>query len=157
MEESIASQITALKSASLEELQAKYKELFNNGNASSNNKTFLWRKIAYKLQELEYGGLSDAARTKIAELIERYDPINNKTLRPQVVFGGKNMVAIPSLRDKRLPIPGTIIHKKYKGRDIYVKVLEKGFEYNDKYYRSLTAIAEELSGAHWSGYLFFNL
>jgi len=48
-------------------------------------------------------------------------------------------------------------HKKYKGRDIYVKVLEKGFEYNDKYYRTLTAIAEEISGAHWSGYEFFKL
>jgi hypothetical protein len=157
MKETITSQITALKNASLEELQAKYKELFDNGGATSTNKTFLWRKIAYKLQELEYGGLSDAAKAKIAELIKKYDPINNKALRPQVVFGGKNMVAIPSLRDKRLPIPGTIIHKKYKGKDIYVKILEKGFEYNDKYYRTLTAIAEELSGAHWSGYEFFKL
>ena len=157
MPEAKHSEIMALKEKSLEELQEKYRELFKNEDIPSNNKKFLWRKIAYKLQELEFGGLSETAKAKIAELIKKYDPVNNKILRPQVVFGGKNVVAIPHLRDKRLPIPGTIIHKKYKGQDIYVKVLEKGFEYKDKYYRTLTAIAEELSGAHWNGYLFFNL
>ena len=61
------------------------------------------------------------------------------------------------MRDKRLPIPGTVIYKKYKGQDIHVKVLDKGFEYKDKYYRSLTAITFELTGAHWNGFSFFNL
>jgi hypothetical protein len=103
------------------------------------------------------GGLLDEAKTQVIELIEKYDPVNNKALRPQVVSAGKSVVSIPFMRDKRLPIPGTIIHKKYKGQDIHVKVLDKGFEYKDKYYRSLTAIAYELSGAHWNGFSFFNL
>ena len=49
------------------------------------------------------------------------------------------------------------LSKKYKGEDIHVKILDKGFEYKDRYYRSLTAIAFELTGAHWNGFAFFNL
>jgi hypothetical protein len=50
-----------------------------------------------------------------------------------------------------------MIHKKYKGQDIHVKVLDKGFEYNDKRYRSLSSVALEITGAHWNGFSFFNL
>jgi len=156
MKDTILAQIMGLKGLSAEELLKRYEELFGK-NAPSNNKTYLWRKLAYRIQELEYGGLSDQAKAQIAELLEKYDPINNKALRPQVVSAGKNVVSIPFMRDKRLPIPGTIIYKKYKGQDINVKVLDKGFEYKDKYYRSLTAIAFELTGAHWNGFSFFNL
>lgn len=150
------SDIMTLKKASLSEIQAQYKELFAS-DAPCANKPYLIKKIAYRLQEMTCGCLSDEAKTQIIELIEKYDPINNKALRPQVVSAGKSVVSIPFMRDKRLPIPGTIIHKKYKGRDIHVKVLDKGFEYKDKYYRSLTAIAFELTGAHWNGFSFFSL
>lgn len=157
MKENISEQIQALKSTTLPEIQKRYEELFNAAEAPCVNKPYLIKKIAYKLQETTYGGLSDNARAQIAELIEKYDPVNNKTLRPQVVSAGKNVVSIPFLRDKRLPIPGTIIYKKYKGQNIHVKVLEKGFEYKDKYYRSLTAIAYDITGAHWNGFSFFSL
>ncbi|MCK5180657.1 MAG: DUF2924 domain-containing protein [Candidatus Omnitrophica bacterium] len=60
-------------------------------------------------------------------------------------------------RDQRLPIPGTIITKKYKNQLIEVKVLEKGFEYKGKHYKTLTSVSEEVTGSHWSGYEFFNL
>lgn len=150
-------EIMALKNATLPEIQKRYKELFNVAEASCANKPYLIKKIAYKLQEMACGGLSDEAKMQIIDLIEKYDPINNKALRPQVVSAGKSVVSIPFMRDKRLPIPGTVIHKKYKGQDIHVKVLDKGFEYKDKYYRSLTAIAFELTGAHWNGFSFFNL
>ncbi len=157
MDENIASQIATLKNASLLELQNKYKELFNTQETPCDNKVYLLKRITYKLQEVRYGGLSNATKTRIDELIAKYDPVNNKALRPQVVSAGKNVVSIPFMRDKRLPIPGTVIHKKYKGQDIHVKVLDKGFEYKDKYYRSLTAIAFEIAGAHWNGFSFFNL
>ena len=147
--------IAALKDKSIPELQKEYEMLFDGQKTPSDNKVHLIRKIAYRTQELEYGGLSEETKTRIAELIEKYDPINNKALRPQVVSGGKNVVAIPSLRDKRLPIPGTAIQKKYKGQDYLVKVLEKGFEYKDKYYKSLSAVAYEITGAHWNGFSFF--
>jgi hypothetical protein len=157
MRENIAEQIHALKSATLSTIQERYKELFSVAEAPCANKPYLIKKIAYRLQEAAYGELSDEAKARIAELIEKYDPINNKALRPQVVSAGKNVVSIPFMRDKRLPIPGTVIHKKYKDQDIHIKILDKGFEYKDKYYRSLTAIAFELTGAHWNGFAFFNL
>lgn len=50
-----------------------------------------------------------------------------------------------------------VVTKEYKSNPVQVKVLEKGFEYNGKVYKSLTAIAKEVTGAHWNGYLFFNV
>jgi hypothetical protein len=157
MKENIREQIQGLKSTTLSTVQERYKDLFNVAEAPCANKPYLIKKIAYKLQEMAYGELSDDAKLQIIDLIEKYDPINNKALRPQVVSAGKSVVSIPFMRDKRLPIPGTVIHKKYKSQDIHIKVLDKGFEYKDKYYRSLTAIAFELTGAHWNGFSFFNL
>ena len=61
------------------------------------------------------------------------------------------------LRDVRLPLAGAVLEKKYKGREIAVKVLEIGFEYNGKYYKSLSAVACAITGQHISGYHFFGL
>jgi len=150
MEKTNLAEIMELKTKTLEELKAKYQEVFGQ-EPSSNNKVFLWRKIAYRLQELEYGGLIDDTKSRINELIERYDPVNNKMLRPQKAldkFKGHG-------RDMRLPIPGAIIRKEYKGQVLEVKVLEKGFEYNGLTYRTLSAVAKAVTGIHWNGYLFF--
>jgi len=157
MKEDISEEIHALKNTTLLEIQKRYNKLFSVTEAPCANKPYLIKKIAYRLQEIANGELSDETKTQIIEFIEKYDPINNKALRPQVVSAGKSVVSIPFMRDKRLPIPGSVIHKKYKGQDIHVKVLDKGFEYKDKYYRSLSAIAFELTGAHWNGFSFFNL
>ncbi len=151
MKEDILSRILALKTASLLELQKEYSALYDGKKAPSNNETYLWQKIAYRIQELEYGGLPEDAKNKAKELAKEYDPINNKTLR----LNGTNKRCV--LRDRRLPIPGTVISKEYKGIDIQVKMLDKGFEYNGKVYKSLTAIAKEVTGSHWNGYLFFNI
>lgn len=151
MNNNILTEILALKEASISELQARYSELFDGKKAHSNNKTYLWQRIAYRIQELEYGSLPEEAQNKAKELAHEYDPINNKALRPDAVT--KHHIS----RDKRLPIPGTLISKNYKGTDIRVKILDKGFEYNGKVYRTLTAIAKEVTGSHWNGYLFFNL
>jgi len=145
-------EIMALKNAPVEELQKRYKELYGE-DVSGTHKTYLWRKIAYKLQEQKHGSLSPMAKGKIKALIEEYDPINNKALRPDKPMVSQQAPA----KDKRLPIPGTVITKEYKGSPYQVKVLEKGFEYNGKIYKTLSAIAKEITGAHWNGYLFFNL
>lgn len=149
MKELLLEQIMALKNESLPGLQKKHSEVFGGKKPPSNNKTFLWQKIAYRIQELAYGSLPEEAQNKVKELVQEYDPINNKTLRPSALKGLS--------RDQRLPIPGTVITKEYKGTVIEVKVQEKGFEYNGKTYRSLTAIAKEVTGCHWNGYLFFNM
>ena len=158
MKDTILAQVMALKSLSTGELLKKYEELFGGKKAPSSNKTYLWRKIAYRIQELEYGGLSEEAQNRVNELIEEYDPINNKILRPNNTFQDiQSDVKQIHPRDRRLPIPGTIITKEYKGSPIQVKVLDRGFEYKNKIYRSLTAVAKDVTGAHWNGYLFFNL
>ena len=156
MVETNLTQIMGLKEKTLDELKAKYEELFPGQKAPSNNKVFLWRKIAYRIQELEHGDSSTENQSKIQELIQQYDPINNKTLRPDAAT--ENQLRKQNLnRDRRLPIPGTVIIKEYKGIKLEVKVLESGFEYNNKTYKSLSAIAKEVTGAHWNGYAFFNL
>jgi len=95
-------------------------------------------------------GLSDEAKDRLNEFITAYDPINNKALR-------QNGAGEVRIRDRRLPIPGTVISKVYKGTIIDVKVLDNGFEYDGKAYRSLSAIAGAVTGQHWNGYLFFGL
>jgi hypothetical protein len=151
MEGKLIDQIMGLKNKPLEELRAKYVDLFKGETPTSNNKVFLWRKIAYRLQEIEYGGLSAEAQTRINNLIDRYDPINNKMFRPQKSPGKvKNKE-----RDTRLPMPGAILRKTYKGQLLEVKVLEKGFEYQNQHYKTLSAVAKAITGIHWNGYLFF--
>ena len=81
MKEEILSRILALKTAALPELQKEYSALYDGKKALSNNKTYLWQKIAYRIQELEYGGLPEEAKNKAKELAKEYDPINNKLLR----------------------------------------------------------------------------
>lgn len=156
MGENTVSEIMALKELPLGELEKKYEKVFEGKKAPSNNKVYLWRKIAYRIQELEHGELSSEAQGKIEEFIQKYDPVNNKALRPENTPSERTKKGTFS-RDKRLPIPGTVITKEYKGTTLQVKVLESGFEYNNKVYKSLTAIAKEITGAHWNGYLFFNL
>lgn len=145
-------EIMALENAPTEELLRRYKELYGE-SATGTHKTYLWRKVAYKLQEREHGGLSAKASGKLKTLIEEFDPINNKALRPDKPMVNQQALA----KDKRLPIPGSVITKEYKGANYQVKVLEKGFEYSGKIYKTLSAIAKEITGAHWNGYLFFNL
>ena len=82
MKEAMLEQIMTLKNASISELQKKHSELFNGKKVPSNNKVYLWRKIAYRIQELEYGSVSAKTQDKIQELITKYDPVNNKSLRP---------------------------------------------------------------------------
>ncbi|MBF0572106.1 MAG: DUF2924 domain-containing protein [Candidatus Omnitrophica bacterium] len=151
MNQSIVEQIMTLKNQSVEELKAKYEEVFKGEKPTSNNRPYLWRKIAYRLQELEYGGLSVNTQSRINELIDQYDPVNNKMLRPQNAPGK----AKTNGRDTRLPIPGAIIRKEYKGQVLEVKVLEKGFEFEGQAYKTLSAVAKKVTGDHWNGYLFF--
>lgn len=151
MQDRLLNEILDLNNKPLKELKSKYQKLFGEEKAAPGNKTFLIKRIAYKLQELKYGGLSRPAKEKADELIKKYDPINNKTLHPS------KKDEPGSKKDNRLPIPGTIITKVYKGKKLEVKVLEKGFEYKGKVYRSLSGVAKDITGSGWNGFLFFNL
>ena len=87
---------------------------------------------------------------RLSELIAEYDPINNRNLCP-------NRPNKKNMRDYRLPIPGTTMHKEYKGQSHVVLVLKDNFEYKQRRYKSLSAIAKKITGSHWNGYEFFGL
>ena len=65
--------------------------------------------------------------------------------------------ATPRPRDPRLPKPGTILTREFQGKKIEVEVLDAGFKYDGETWRSLSAIANKVSGTSWNGFLFFNL
>jgi hypothetical protein len=98
-------------------------------------------------------GLSSEAQAKLEQFIKVYDPINNRALRQN----GNNQAIKDKSRDNRLPVPGSVISKVYKGDIINVNVLDKGFEYDGKVYRTLSSVAGAITGQHWNGYLFFCL
>lgn len=145
-----------LKNSSIQVLKKKYEELFGLQETSSTNSVWLYKKIAYRLQELEHGGLSEKAQTRLKELTQTYDPVNNSTLRPDSNAIAKAYLS-HSYRDKRLPIPGSILERMYQGKKIEVKVLEKGFEYNGRIYKSLTAVSKLITGSNWNAFSFFKL
>ena len=144
-------QINDLKDASTKELIGLFRKLLG-APSSSTNRLYLSRNVAHKLQENEAGGFPKALAGNIQQMIKELDPINMTIFRSSRPLSKKHQT-----RDQRLPIPGTIITKKYKNQLIEVKVLEKGFEYKGKHYKTLTSISEEITGSHWSGYEFFNL
>lgn len=64
-------------------------------------------------------------------------------------------VSLATGRDVRLPVAGTMLRRQFKDTKIEVKVLEEGFEYQGRAYRSLSAIASEIAGTRWNGFVFF--
>jgi hypothetical protein len=58
-------------------------------------------------------------------------------------------------RDERLPQPGSTLRREFKGQIVVVQILEHGFQYQDRFYKSLSAIARQVTGTHWNGYVFF--
>jgi hypothetical protein len=83
MEENMLERIMALKTMPLSELQRKYKALLGD-KASSDNRAYLCKRIAYRMQELEYDTLFEKARNRLAGLIKLYDPVNNTAFRRNV-------------------------------------------------------------------------
>jgi len=149
MQENIAGQIEALKTTGTAQLAELYRQYFHD-KAAPGNRTFLIRQIAYPIQEKALGGLSTTAKDKIQELIRAYDPINRTLIR-------SSTGTTETGRDIRLPTPGSFITKIYKGKRLDVKVLEKGFEYQDTVYSNLSAVAKAITGAHWNGFVFFGV
>ena len=138
--------IEQLKKTPIAELRAQFAAYLGNA-ADSGNKVYVIKAILHNMQ-MEHCGLSHAAKAVIKDKIAQYDPINQHSTHSS----GK---ASAGTRDKRLPIPGSLIVKKYKGKTYEVRVLEKGFEYNSTHYRTLTEIAREITGTHWNGFMFF--
>ncbi len=152
----VLSEIVGLEQLSLIQLQEKYAEVFPSEPSSVANKVFLKRRIAYRLQETACGGLAAPARSRLDQLMQQPDLLNRRANSPPAPADSERSPARP-LRDRRLPMPGTVLTKVYKGTPFEIKVLAKGVEFQGKTYRSLTAVAQVITGMHWNGYLFFGL
>ena len=109
-----------------------------------------------KLQKGEKKNLSKNKIDKQVEIkVEKND--SNKTKEDVKIEINKDDIKQVKERDIRLPAVGTIMTRKYKGQEIKVKVLEKGFEYQDKIYKSISSLAVAIVGCPISGYVFFKL
>ena len=69
----------------------------------------------------------------------------------------KRTTETPVQLDSRLPLPGTAITRKYKGRTLEVRVLRDGFEYDGQKFKTLSAVAKAITGSHCNGFRFFKL
>ena len=152
--------IEQLRKLKVVALRTKYREVFGEESKSS-NKQFLFRRIAWRLQANVEGGLSERARRRAAEIVDDSDL---RTRAPKGFLPGQEAVTVPwavdrsqPQRDWRLPAPGTLLTRRLDDRQIVVKVLEDGFEFESRKYRSLSAIAREVTGTRWNGLLFFGL
>jgi hypothetical protein len=124
--------IEALK---LPALRAKLKAL-TGAETKSNNRPYLIKKVVAALAEQARPRATEAARGQEAGA------------RP------KRRRLAGSQRDPRLPAAGATLEREHDGKIVRVKVLEEGFQYNRKTYRSLSAIAKEITGTVWNGLLF---
>jgi hypothetical protein len=149
MKQAITRQIEGLRDLTVVELRERYQEVFGDETRSS-HKTFLYKRITWGLQDREGGGLSERALRRAGELAQDSDL---RLLAPKHTVVGNFK---PS-RDRRVPMPGTMLTREYRGQTVAVTVLDVGFEYQGAVYRSLTAVARAVTGSRWNGMLFFGL
>lgn len=153
MDAAVIAAIEELRGLNVEALKKRYKDLLGSETKSS-NKQFLFRRIAWRLQANSEGDLSERARRRAAEIVNDADL---RTRAPREFLSGYDSDRSPSRRDWRLPRPGTLLTRRLDDRQIVVKVLEDGFEYQSRRYKSLSAIAREATGTRWNGMTFFGL
>ena len=157
MSSHLAAEIAALPRLRVSELRAKFAAVCGEPTLS-HNKVWLVKRIAWRLQALVEGDLSERARRRGTELVAdadlrlsapRAEPTDEDTMRQQA-----QTLRMPS--DERLR-PGTILTRRYKGRTLEVEVLDHGFAFDGQVYRSLSAVAKAVTGSHCSGHFFFGL
>jgi hypothetical protein len=156
--QTLAREVAVLQRLTVKELRTRYAEVFGE-ETKANNKAWLVKRIAWRIQALAEGDLSERARRQAAELVHDADLRLNPPKAPPAVPAPERTAAhvLAFKPDDRLPPPGTILTRKYKGEVLQVKVLPHGFEYEGQVYRSLSAVAKAITGSHCNGYLFFRL
>jgi hypothetical protein len=160
MEMNVAKEVAALQRMTVTQLREKYAKVFGEATVTG-NRTWLVRRIAWRLQALAEGDLSERAKQRAAELARDADlrviPPREPTA-PTPAVGSLRLSAGPrDAADDRLPPPGSVITRPYKGGTVQVKVLPHGFEYDGEVYTSLSAVAKVVTGSHCNGFLFFQL
>lgn len=141
MKNSILSQLAALKDAPAPVLKARWRELFDS-EPPAYNRRFLESRLAYRIQELTFGGLSRETTERLKALADQYatrDPRERK--------------AKPAFR----PVAGTKLIREWQGVEYCVTVRLNDFEHQGRPYKSLSSVAREITGTKWNGWVFFGL
>ncbi|PLL14858.1 hypothetical protein C0V75_00530 [Tabrizicola sp. TH137] len=141
LDQTVLSRLTALKGMSVKELKAEWEKLIGT-SAPNNSRVFLELRIAYRLQELTYGG-PDRDTRRMLDLLA--DEVEGHARR-------KHQIA-----DPRNPVVGTKLLREWDGKEHTVTVLNDGFAWRGRKFKSLSAVAREITGTRWNGYRFFGL
>ncbi len=143
----ILAQLAAFEAMDVPTLVAEYQRLFGEAPRCK-NKVWLRRNVCWKVQELHYGGLSPAARERLEALIDQ-----------AIVPGCGTAVPAPPPRprDPAEPPVGTVLVRAWRGQQIRVTATRDGYEHEGQVFRSLSAVAQHVTGTKWNGRLFFGL
>ena len=156
MKLNVVKELAALNKLTTLELRARFAEVFGERTAA-NNRTWLIRRVIWRLQANAEGDLSERARQRAAELANDADL---RVVPPRQTAAPPDTGSVRVLRfqpDDRLPAPGTVITRPYKGEQLQVKVLEGGFKFEGQIYGSLSAVAKAITGSHCNGFHFFRI
>ena len=140
MADPVLAQLASLKTAPVAALKQKWRDLFER-EPPAYNRRFLESRLAYRIQELAYGGLSPAT-------LERLDALADE-------LEGKGSKRRSRLQNR--PIAGTRLIREWRGVEHSVTVRQEDFEYQGRPYKSLSAIARAITGTRWNGLVFFGL
>jgi Protein of unknown function (DUF2924) len=141
MTDTVLARLAVLKTTSTSELRQKWRQLFET-EPPLYNRRFLESRLAYRIQELAYGGLKPETIERLDALAEQLDggsPGNRK------------------LRADPRPISGTWLIREWQGIEHCVTVRDNDYEYQGRPYTSLSAIARAITGTRWNGWIFFGL
>ena len=137
----IPARLAALKTTSTPDLKQQWRELFET-EPPAFNRRYLESRLAYRIQELAYGGLKPETIKRLEMLGEQLDG-GNITLR--------------RIRADLKPITGTKLIREWQGIEQTVTVLADGYEWQGRPYRSLSSVARAITGTRWNGWIFFGL
>ena len=141
MTDTVLARVAALKTTPTPNLKHQWRELFGK-EPPPYNRRFLESRLAYRIQELAYGGLKKDTIERLEALGEQLD-------------GGE--IARRRLRVDDRPIAGTRLIREWQGVEHCVTVLQDGYEYQGRPYKSLSAVARAITGTRWNGWVFFGL
>ena len=139
--EPILARLAALKAMSVNELKAEWQSLFD-APAPNNSRNFLESRLAYRIQELTYGGPDRVTRRLLDLLADEVEGTLTRKAR---------------IADPRNPVVGTKLIREWDGVAHTFTVLKDGFEWDGRRYKSLSAVARVITGTRWNGYRFFGL
>jgi hypothetical protein len=139
--DTVLRRIAELKAMSIRELKLKWRDLFET-EPPAYNRRFIEHRLAYRIQELAYGGLKPETLKKLRALGEQLD-------------GGDPSNRRRHSQDR--PIAGTRLIREWQGVEHCVTVRDEGYEYQGRPFQSLSAVARAITGTRWNGWVFFGL